>query len=114
MEPVGSDDRTPVMIWSTWPDEPSARAGARALVEARLAACAVILPAIASVYRWNGAVEEATEVGLLVKTRAGRRDAAMAAIARDHPYEVPAILALTVEAAARAYGDWIVAATSED
>lgn len=109
------DGETPqglVAIWSTWPDAASARAAARALVEARLVACAVVWPALASVYRWNGAVEEAEEAGLLVKTRAALRDAAMAAIERDHPYEVPAVLALSVEAAARAYGDWILAETA--
>lgn len=96
-----------VMIWSTFPDEASARATGRALVEARLAACVVMVPAIASIYRWNGAVEEANEVGLLVKTAARLAEPTMAAIERDHPYEVPAVLALSVEDAARAYGDWV-------
>lgn len=101
-----------VAIWSTWPDAASARAAGRALVEARLAACAVVMPALASVYRWNGAIEEAEEVGLLVKTRRGARDAAMARIESDHPWDVPAVLALSVEAAARAYGDWVLAETT--
>ncbi len=101
-----------VAIWSTWPDAASARAAGRALVEARLAACAVVMPALASVYRWNDAIEEAEEVGLLVKTRRTARDAAIAAIERDHPYDVPAVLALAVEAAARAYADWVLAETA--
>ncbi|MCE1236907.1 MAG: divalent-cation tolerance protein CutA [Hyphomicrobiales bacterium] len=101
-----------VAIWSTWPDAASARAAGRALVEARLAACAVVMPGLASIYRWNDAIEEADEVGLLIKTARGARDAAMAAIERDHPYDVPAVVALPVEAAGRAYGDWVLAETA--
>lgn len=104
---------TVVMIWSTWPDATVARAAARALVEARLAACAVVLPGLASVYRWQGAIEEAEEVGLLVKTRSGLAAAATAAIEHDHPWEVPAVLTLTPTAASAAYGAWVIAETAE-
>jgi periplasmic divalent cation tolerance protein len=109
--PQTGDDR-PVVVWSTFPDAVAAGAAARRLVEARLAACVVILPAVRSVYRWKGAIEEAGEAGLLAKTRSGLAEAAMAAIAADHPYEVPALLVLSVEAASRAYGAWIVAETT--
>jgi periplasmic divalent cation tolerance protein len=108
--PQAGDDR-PVIVWSTFPDEPAARLAARRLVEARLAACVVILPAVRSVYRWNGAIEEAGETAILAKTRAGLAEAATAAIAADHPYEVPALLVLSVEAASRAYGAWIAEET---
>jgi len=104
-----SDDRL-VLVWSTWPDAASARAAARALVEARLAACGVVVPAVASVYRWKGAIEEAEEAVLLLKTRAATAPAATAAIERVHPYEVPAVLTLPIEAAA-AYGAWVLAET---
>lgn len=100
-----------VVVWSTWPDAASARAAARALVEARLAACGVVLPAVASVYRWKGVIEEAEEAVLLVKTRAGAAAAVTAAIERAHPYEVPAVLTLPIDSAAAAYGAWVLAET---
>ncbi|NLH82093.1 MAG: divalent-cation tolerance protein CutA [Phyllobacteriaceae bacterium] len=107
---MGGDEPL-VLIWSTWPDADTARRAARDLVEARLAACGVVLPAVASVYRWNGAIEEAEEAVLLVKTRAGAAAAATAAIERVHPYEVPAVLTLPIEAASAAYGAWVLTET---
>lgn len=108
---MADGDEAVVMIWSTWPDAATAKAAARALVEARLAACAVMLPGLASIYRWQGAVEEAEEVGLLVKTRSSLAATTAAAIEREHPWEVPAVLTLTPTAAAAAYGAWVLAET---
>ncbi|TBW34616.1 divalent-cation tolerance protein CutA [Siculibacillus lacustris] len=103
----------PVIVWSTFPDLAAARACGRALVERRLAACVVMLPAVQSIYRWQGAIEEAGEVALLAKTRRTLAEAAMAAIAADHPYDLPALLVLEVAAASRAYGAWIFAETAQ-
>lgn len=106
------DDDAVVMIWSTYPDAAAAEEAARALVEARLAACAVLLPTIASIYRWEGRIEKAEEVGLLLKTTRARARETRAALERDHPYDVPAALTLSVEAASAAYGAWVVAETT--
>lgn len=113
---MDADDRpdTPALValWSTYPDEAAAEAAGRALVEARLAACVVVLPGLASIYRWQGRVETEREVVLIAKTRADLREAAMAAIARSHPYEVPAVLALAVEAVAASYAAWVASETA--
>lgn len=100
-----------VVVWSTYPAMAAAEAGARDLVERRLAACVALLPQMVSVYRWQGAIERSDEVVLLAKTRAALADAALAALAATHPYEVPALLVLPVEAASAAYGAWIEAET---
>ena len=108
-----SDDGDGLMvIWSTWPDEASAAAAARALVEDRLAACVLRWPDVTAVYRWQGVVEEGREVAMLIKTRASRVEAVFAAIAARHPYEVPALIALPIAAAAATYGAWILAETA--
>ena len=107
-----TNDDAVVMVWSTYPDAAAAERAARSLVEARLAACVVVLPTIASIYRWNGRVERSEEVGFLVKTTRAREEETRAAIERDHPYEVAAVLTLTVEAASAAYGAWVAAETS--
>lgn len=96
-----------VMVWSTWPDAARADAAARILVERRLVACAVVLPGARSVYRWQGVVETAEEVVMWAKTRRALADAVVAAVVEAHPYDVPAVLVLPVEAAHPAYAVWV-------
>jgi len=78
---------------------------ARMMVEQRLAACAQI-NAIDSVYRWNGALQCETEWRLLFKTTEAARPALQAALRAAHPYELPAIVALPMDAQA-AFADWV-------
>jgi periplasmic divalent cation tolerance protein len=82
---------------------------ARAMVEQHLAACAQI-SAIDSVYRWQGAVRAEGEFRLLLKTTAARCPALQAALRAAHPYELPAIVALPVQAEV-AFADWVSAET---
>ncbi|MCY3004159.1 MAG: divalent-cation tolerance protein CutA [Planctomycetota bacterium] len=96
-------------VVSTAPDLERARALARALVEERLAACVSFQPGLASVYRWKGAVEEATEVLLLIKTTAERLPELERAFARLHPYEVPELIAFEPTHVAAPYLAWLVA-----
>ena len=102
------------LILSTCPDADTAQRLARILVEERLAACVSLWPGGVSTFRWQGRVEQAEEVQLLVKTCADRLDALTAAITHLHPYEVPEILALTPSAGLPAYLDWIRAQTREE
>lgn len=96
----------------TCPDMAVAEAVARACVAPGLAACANIAPGLVSIYRWQGAIEEAGEVAVKLKTRAGRFGEVVAAVRAVHPYEVPAILALPVRQTTADYGDWIRAETA--
>jgi periplasmic divalent cation tolerance protein len=80
---------------------------ARALVERRLAACVNVVPGLVSVYRWKGAVERDEERLLVIKTRAEAVDAMRDAILSLHPYELPELVVLRVEAGHAAYLDWI-------
>lgn len=102
------------LVFCTCPDTASAQALARLLVEQHLAACVNLLPPMQSVYRWQGRIEQAEEVQLLIKTCAGRMDALGAAIRQHHPYELPEILALTPSDGLPAYLDWIRDQTRED
>ncbi|MCP1582881.1 divalent-cation tolerance protein CutA [Pseudoxanthomonas mexicana] len=102
------------LILSTCPDADTAQRLARILVEERLAACVSLLPGGVSTYRWQGRVEQATEVQLLAKTPADRRDALMARLAELHPYELPEILAVETAAGMPAYLDWVTAETRTD
>jgi periplasmic divalent cation tolerance protein len=93
------------------PDEASANAIALALVEAKLAACVNILPRVQSVYRWQGAVESATEIPLFIKSTAASYPALENAIRERHPYKVPEIIALPVAQGLPAYLNWVAAET---
>ncbi len=86
---------------------------ARALVEARLAACATLLPPVQSIYRWQGAVETATETLLLLKTAAEQLPALEARLHALHSYQTPEFLVLRVEAGSPGYLDWLAASLRE-
>ena len=91
----------------TCPDRACAEAIARACVRERLAACANIGAAIFSVYAWKGAVEEAEEVPLLLKTRAGLFERLSQRLKTLHPYEVPCIVAMEFAAVEPEYARWL-------
>jgi len=80
---------------------------AHALVDERVAACVNIAGGVASVYRWQGAVEEASEILLLIKTRVEKIDALEAAVRRLHSYDVPEFVILKVEGGGAAYLKWV-------
>jgi periplasmic divalent cation tolerance protein len=80
---------------------------ARALVERRLAACVNVVPGVVSFYRWKGAVEKDEERLLVIKTRAERLEALREALVELHPYEVPELVALPVEAGHAPYLAWL-------
>ena len=98
-------------VWINCPDRPTAQAIAQAVVERRLAACANIYPEIESLYWWQGAVERAREVPLLLKTRPDLFDR-VAELARSlHPDETPAIHGTEAAAATANYLEWLHAET---
>lgn len=103
---------TVLLACSTCPDTQTASAIARALVEERLAACVSHLPGLASTYRWQGAVESASEVLLLIKTTADRVEALSARLRELHPYELPELVAVEVRAGLPDYLAWVAAQTS--
>ena len=91
----------------TAPDAQTAQRIARTLVEERLAACVNLLPGVRSVYRWEGSVEEAGEVLLVVKTRADRAADLEARVLALHPYDVPEVLRLPAAGGSPAYLRWL-------
>ena len=79
----------------------------RALVEERLAACANLIPGMQSIYRWQGAVEEANETLILLKTTTANIGALENRLRELHNYEVPEFLVLDVDSGSHAYLDWL-------
>jgi periplasmic divalent cation tolerance protein len=102
---------TALLVLTNLPDRPAAEALAKSLIEARLAACVNILAPCRSVYRWQGAVETADEVPLLVKTTEARYAALEAAIRAQHPYELPEVIAVPIAHGLPDYLAWVAAET---
>ncbi len=96
-----------VVVLSTAPDAGQAERLARSLVEERLAACVSRVPGMTSLYHWEGDVETADEVLLIIKTHASRAPELTRRLRELHPYEVPEILVLPVAAGLPGYLDWI-------
>jgi periplasmic divalent cation tolerance protein len=102
---------TYILVHTTLPDEDTARALARSLVEAGLAGCVSIGAPVESLYHWQGALENVREIPLTAKTRADRFDAVAAAIRAQHPYELPEILAVPITDGTADYLAWLDAGT---
>lgn len=79
----------------------------RTLVEERLAACVSVVPAVRSLFRWEGRLQEADEALLVVKTRRERYEALEARVRALHSYSVPEVLALPVESGFSGYLTWV-------
>lgn len=97
----------PLLVLCTCPTREGAQTIARSLVEQRLAACVNLLPAVQSVYRWQGAVETAEETLLLIKTQAERLEELKVHVLMLHPYELPEIVAVKIGSGLDRYLDWI-------
>jgi periplasmic divalent cation tolerance protein len=100
-----------VLVYTTFPTREAAIAAGRILVEERHAGCINILPAMTSVYVWNGVTEVADEVVLIAKVPPAAVDSCLAAVKRMHPYETPALLVLAVAAVDAGYLTWLKAGT---
>jgi periplasmic divalent cation tolerance protein len=86
-----------VVVFTTAGNENEAHNIAQALVERRLAACVNIVPQVQSVYRWEGNVETAGELLLIIKTTKARSAAVMAAIRELHSYDLPECVVISME-----------------
>ena len=100
-----------ILVLTNVPSAELATAISTSLVEQGLAACVNILPAVQSVYRWQGKVEQAVEIPLLIKAAAKRYAELEAGIRALHPYDTPEIIAINIDAGLPAYLNWIDAET---
>ena len=97
------------IVLCPFPDADQARQIGTALVELQLAACVNLIPAVESIYRWQGQLETTAEVLAIFKTSAAAYPAFERALAELHPYEVPEIVALEPAAVAETYARWLLA-----
>ena len=96
-----------LIVFCTFPDIGKARETGTALVESQLAACVNLIPAIESIYRWQGKVETSAEVLAVFKTTSGAWPQFESRLKELHPYEVPEIVALKPEQVSECYAQWV-------
>ena len=96
-----------LLVLSTFPEAESARRIAGQLVAENFAACANIIPAIDSIYRWQGKLEQGTEALVFFKTSASRYPAFQEKLKSLHPYDVPEIVCLDIRDGLPEYLRWV-------
>lgn len=97
------------IVLVTAPSLKVARALARAALDARLVACANLVPQVESHYRWQGRLERSREVLVVLKTTAQQLAALERLILAQHPYDTPEFLVLAIRAGNGRYLDWLAA-----
>ena len=102
-----------VTVYAIFADQAEAQAIGRAMVEQQLAACVNILSPCRSIYRWEGAIETASEVPALFKTTLDSADALIAAITERHSYTVPAIAVWPIAKLPESYAQWVEASVGQ-
>lgn len=106
-----AQDSAPIVVLTTFADGDAARSFVRRLVDERVAACGTVLAGATSIYRWEGDITEADETLVVLKTTRARWPELAAAAKHLHPYDVPELLALPVEAGLPAYLAWLTEET---
>ena len=101
-----------LMVYTTFPDEQSAKRITRELVELKLAACANIFCGMTSIYEWKGEVMEEGEVGVLLKTVRSRFVELSKELCARHPYETPVVVGLDAALVEERYLAWLETQTS--
>ena len=96
-----------IVVFITADSQATAQNIADKLLTARKAACVNIIPEVSSQYWWQGKIENADELMLVVKTRAALLDELIELVKQNHPYTVPEIIALPIIGGNQDYLDWI-------
>ncbi len=100
------------LVLSTVPDADTAAALAHGLVHARLAACVNIVPAVRSVYVWDGELADEQEVLLVIKSTRAQLGRLQEWLEAQHPYAVPELVAFEPAQVSAAYARWVAASVS--
>ena len=97
----------PILVMTNFPDKKGAVALAEALIDQHLAACVNVLSPCTSIYRWQGTVESADEIPVLIKTLRQHYGRVEQLIKMMHPYELPEVIMVPILNGLPAYLQWI-------
>ena len=96
-----------LLVLSNFPDNDTAKAAATALVKEKLAACVNLIPGVTSIYEWNATIECESEITAPIKTTEATFPTLKQRLAALHPYDLPEIIALPIQAGPEGYLSWI-------
>ncbi|MFC1514998.1 divalent-cation tolerance protein CutA [Candidatus Omnitrophota bacterium] len=96
-----------IVVFVTVPNLKSAKRIAKGLLEKRLCACVNIAPGLKSFFWWQGKIDKAKELLLIIKTRKSLFNKLKHAVLNLHPYDVPEVIALPITAASEKYAAWL-------
>lgn len=96
-----------IFVYVTYPDKKLAKAISKALIEARLVACANIMDSHESMYWWDGVVQKTKEIAVIYKTRRELFEGVEAKVKALHPFDVPCIVSLPVEKGQQDFVNWV-------
>ena len=102
-----------LLVMTSLPDGDVAKALAKRLIDAHLAACVQIQSGVQSIYRWEGRLCEEQEAVLVAKTTAEQWPAISAFIKQNHPYDVPEIIGQSIAHCNDAYAQWVSVETKD-
>ena len=100
-----------LLVFTTLPTADKAAEIAKVLVEEKLVACVNVLPAVRSIYRWQGKLHDENVVLVLLKTRAEHLERLKLRLLEVHPYESPEVLAVPIESGYQPYLEWLAGET---
>lgn len=103
-----------LMVFVTAPNRREAEKIGKAVISENLAACVNIIPTVRSIFRWQGSLQKSREALLILKTTKLQYKALEKSLRSKHSYEVPEVLAVTVETGFKQYMDWVVRETTRD
>lgn len=103
-----------LLVFVTTPNSEEAARLADALVSERLAACVNIVPAIESIYRWEGKVTRDSEALMIIKTTDERYPELERRVKELHSYSTPEVLALRIDRGSEQYLNWLRDSTATD
>ncbi|BBG95832.1 Nitrogen regulatory PII-like, alpha/beta [Prunus dulcis] len=110
----GSSTTVPsIVVYVTVPNKEAGKKLAESLVREKLAACVNRVPGIESVYQWNGEVQTDSEELLIIKTRQSLFEALTEHVKANHPYDVPEVIALPINAGSLQYLEWVKNSTRD-
>lgn len=101
----------PILVITHFPDKQGAVALVETLLDQHLAACVNVLSACTSMYRWQGKIESAEEIPVLIKTQRQHYERVEQLIKMMHPYELPEVIMVPIMGGLPAYLQWIAAET---
>jgi len=102
------------IAWITVPNQEVASSLSNVLLEGKLCACVNIIPGIQSKYHWKGEIQTDTELLLMIKTRTNLVQQIIECVKKNHPYEVPEVISVPIQAGNPAYLAWIGTSTERN